>query len=67
MTISWVVVPCCTDISVVLATFVSRAIRAFITLMTEAAGISDTSVNVYQTTQCNNQKTTIFIFATMRI
>jgi hypothetical protein len=34
--------------------FAASIIRAIIALMMEAANTSETSVNVYQTTQCNN-------------
>jgi hypothetical protein len=39
------------DISEVLA---ASIIKAMISLMTEAANTSETSVNFYQTTRCNN-------------
>jgi hypothetical protein len=41
-------------------------IRALVTLMMEAASTYETSVNFYQTTQSNNQKTAIFILAAVR-
>jgi hypothetical protein len=51
-----------TDVSEVLATSI---VRAIIALMMEAASTSETSVNFYQTTRLNIQKTVIFILAAM--
>jgi hypothetical protein len=41
-------------------------IRAMIALMMKAASTSETSVNFYQTTRRNNQKTDIFILTAVR-
>jgi hypothetical protein len=43
-----------------------REETALIALMMKAVNISETSVNFYQTTRRNNQKTIIFIFAAVR-
>jgi hypothetical protein len=43
-----------TDVSEVLGSSIIRAASIIIALMMEAAGISETSVNFYQTTRRNN-------------
>jgi hypothetical protein len=52
-----------TDVLEMLATSV---IKTVMILMMEAASTSETSVNIYQTTQRNIQKTDSFIIASVR-
>jgi hypothetical protein len=55
MAVFWVLVPCITNVSEVLAASIIRAIA--IALMMEAARISETLVNFYQIHSATTQKT----------